>query len=444
MLVIAALLVAGLADAGRVPRLPLNGDLLCPPGYGCPPGFCCNSGGACTLECAPGQFVFPRLSDVEGELVLDAKPDPHVANVVSRSTGGVLLAYWSMAFLAVTPPEDIPADLLTHIVYTFARVDANFQIFPDSAVDVNVANPEQGMYRRIITSAKRKNPDVKVLLSIGGPAQNAAGSPTQNVLSTMVSTRENRATFIANLMAWVRLHAFDGFDIDWEFPGDPKLGGLPDDKANFVMLLAEIHEALDADERAGNPRMLCTLALIPSPSLIAYGYDLARLHNHVDWINIMLYELHYSISTTTAPHSALYNNRIAGDIQESLFQFDMVPADKIVAGLGLFAKAFKLAPGSTCAYGQAALGFTEELLYSEVVDALATDANLVEYHDANTATSYFCRGGVLYTYDSADDVAAQVHWLRGHGLKGIFIWTVNCDTKGTYPLTNIIRRGLSI
>lgn len=28
MLVIAALLVAGLADAGRVPRLPLNGDLL--------------------------------------------------------------------------------------------------------------------------------------------------------------------------------------------------------------------------------------------------------------------------------------------------------------------------------------------------------------------------------------------------------------------------------
>lgn len=120
---------------------------------------CCS-----TLECAPGQFVFPRLSDVEGELVLDAKPDPHVANVVSRSTGGVLLAYWSMAFLAVTPPEDIPADLLTHIVYTFARVDANFQIFPDSAVDVNVANPEQGMYRRIITSVNRRGLDRPMLV----------------------------------------------------------------------------------------------------------------------------------------------------------------------------------------------------------------------------------------------------------------------------------------
>jgi GH18 family chitinase len=31
----------------------------------------------------------------------------------------------------------------------------------------------------------------------------------------MVGTRQNRATFIANLMAFLRQYAFDGVDFDW-------------------------------------------------------------------------------------------------------------------------------------------------------------------------------------------------------------------------------------
>lgn len=39
--------------------------------------------------------------------------------------------------------------------------------------------------------------------------------PTQKVFSDMVSTKENRATFIENLFAFMRQYAFDGVDFDW-------------------------------------------------------------------------------------------------------------------------------------------------------------------------------------------------------------------------------------
>lgn len=65
-----------------------------------------------------------------------------------------------------------------------------------------------------MTAMKRKNKALKVMIALGGWTFNDPG-PTQLVFSTMASTKANRATFITNLLSFMRQYAFDGVDFDW-------------------------------------------------------------------------------------------------------------------------------------------------------------------------------------------------------------------------------------
>jgi len=111
-----------------------------------------------------------------------------------------------------------------------------------------------------LTSLKKKNSGLKAVVALGGWTFNDPG-PTQDVYSNMVSTEANRATFIVNLLSFMREYAFDGVDFDWvsgsglsvvailltflqEYPGAPDRGGKEDDGINFTQFLAELQEAI--------------------------------------------------------------------------------------------------------------------------------------------------------------------------------------------------------
>ena len=126
--------------------------------------------------------------------------------------------------------DNIDPFICTHLIYSFAGFDkTSFEIYSlDPKRDI-----EDGGYRKAV-ALKERNPNLKVLLAIGGWAE--GGSQ----YSQMVSKKENRDVFVASVDRFLSEYGFDGLDLDWEYPGATDRGGQESDKMNVVHLCGEL------------------------------------------------------------------------------------------------------------------------------------------------------------------------------------------------------------
>lgn len=98
-------------------------------------------------------------------------------------------------------PEDIPADLCTHVIFAFGWLKkgklSSFES-NDETKDGKI-----GLYSRII-GLKKANPNLKILLAIGG------WSFGTQKFKEMSGTRYARQTFIYSAIPYLRQRGFDG------------------------------------------------------------------------------------------------------------------------------------------------------------------------------------------------------------------------------------------
>lgn len=74
------------------------------------------------------------------------------------------------------------------------------------------------------TGVKSRNSGLKTIVSIGGWTFSDNGTATQPLFGEICASAANRATFITNLLDFVRQYAFDGVDFDWGQSRDPMKG----------------------------------------------------------------------------------------------------------------------------------------------------------------------------------------------------------------------------
>jgi chitinase len=208
---------------------------------------------------------------------------------------------------------EIPVDLLTHLNVAFGFIDKDFRI-------TNMDGVSTDMYKNV-GNLKAKNPDLKIIIALGGWTFSDPG-PWQAIFPSLASSQSNRQTFIKNLLGFLDEYGYDGVDFDWEYPGDEDRGGSEQDTVNLVYLVKELRAAIKS---SGRDYIVTYTA--PTSYWYLRHFDPKGMEPYIDWINLMSYDLHGTWDRNSSIGSQVLAHSNLTEIDLAL---DLVSVDKLI------------------------------------------------------------------------------------------------------------------
>lgn len=324
----------------------------------------------------------------------------------------------------------IDAKKLTHINYAFVNVKDSMAWLTNLATD--------SINFRKLNELKTVNPELKILISIGGWAW------SEN-FSDAVLTPSSRKLFAKTSAAIVQQYHLDGVDIDWEYPGMQGEEGnvyRPEDQQNFTLMFGAIRKELDSLQRINGKYYELTAAVGGSKSFIRHT-EMKAVGDLLDYVFIMTYD--YSGGEgPVGHHTNLYpngktENQSSAHQSVTDFMAAGVPASKIVLGAAFYGKATEVAgteghglgqvkvaqQGAGKAKGQGG-GFTK------MKDTMVGKNGYKAYWDRKAKAPYLFNKDtrVFVTYDNEKSIAAKIKYIKKYDLAGIFFWEYFNDPKG--------------
>lgn len=142
-------------------------------------------------------------------------------------------------------------------------------------------------------SLKQRNPNAKLIISMGGWNM---GSTT---FSEVTNDDNLRATLVSNIFNYVTSNNFDGFDLDWEYPG--QRGGSASDRSAYVKFLRDLRAKF-----AGTNLLITAAVGADIQSDDSVSYDVTGMNEYLDYFNIMTYDYHASYDGFTGENSPMY------------------------------------------------------------------------------------------------------------------------------------------
>ncbi|XP_016455159.2 uncharacterized protein LOC107779277 [Nicotiana tabacum] len=333
---------------------------------------------------------------------------------------GIKGAYWLSWLAESAPSSSIPTEYFTHIFYAFAVPDnTSFQLLVSQT-------DEQSMINFTATIHSQSHA-TKTMLSIGGDT----GSP---VLPSMTSCHDNRASFIKSTIDVARKCGFDGLDLDWEFPTKSE------NMHNLALLLKEWRHAISIESlTSSRPPLILSAALSFSPDPLLSGtfYPREALKNYLDFLNPMCYNYKgsWDTSVTGAP-ALLYDksSNISTSYGISAWKQNGVPSTKLVMGIPLFGKTWKLKDPNDHRIGAPAVGVGPgtqgEMSYDNIV-TFNSENNATIVYNNETVSTYSYVGTNWIGYDDINSITKKIKYAKTQGIGGYFFWALGYDSNWT-------------
>ncbi|EGX89977.1 class V chitinase, putative [Cordyceps militaris CM01] len=379
----------------------------------CPLNVCCSKHGFCGTT---DEFCGDKK-------VNRPKCDSHTLQRVVGYYEGWAARRPCNAFL----PEQIPVGVYTHLNFAFATIDpSTYEVRPASSADTK-------LYRRL-TSLKDRDPDLKVLIAIGGWTFNDPG-PTATTFSDIARSETAQKAFIKSLVSMMSTYDFDGVDLDWEYPQAKDRSGREEDFANFPKFIANLKAALKS---SGRDEVSLTL---PASMWYLKHFDIVKLEKDVDFFNIMSYDLHGTwdkgnqwVGPYLNAHTNLTEIKQAMDL---LWRNDIDP-DKVVLGTGFYGRAFTatspncLAPGCTYESGAPRQPCSNEIsvmIQSEIVDVMKRTGNKPTLDKEAAVKILTFDTNQWVAYDDEDTFKLKANFAREQCMSGIMVWAVSADVS---------------
>ncbi|XP_036356047.1 chitinase-3-like protein 1 [Octopus sinensis] len=279
------------------------------------------------------------------------------------------------------------ANLCTHIIYAFCTIDVN-----NLSIISNDNWSDYDFHR--ITSLKRLNPRLKILLSVGG------WNKLLNEFTTVSRSDSNAETFAKKTKDFLKKYNFDGFDIDWEFPTNQK------------QAYSRLLKIMSTEFQKGSKRYLLTAAVSAGVSTIQSSYDIreiSRLNIHIlkirylDYINLMTYDFYGQFSDT--------------DYVVRYWSKHGAPKSKLLIGLPTYGQGFKTRSKNP--------KIGDKIVGGPSQGPITKESGILAYIEGK--------------------------YVKDNGLAGMFVWTLDFDDvngdecgQGQSPLISQMKKSLNI
>ena len=315
--------------------------------------------------------------------------------------------------------DQIDGKKLTHINYAFADI-------VDGKVASYLENDEYNF--RVLDSLRLDNPDLKILISVGGWARST-------YFSDAALTEESRKIFAESAVDFMKRHNLDGVDLDWEYPGSPGAGNVfrAVDKQNFTLMLAELRRQLDEQSRIDgreNDPYLLTIATGAGRGFLE-NTEMHKAHQYLDFINLMTYDYHTGGSPVAGHHTNLYPSQsihyTRGSADESVqWNIDAgIPAEKLILGAAFYGRywtdvrpvdngLYQFAPGSD----RGSVGF------DELRDKTINKNGFTRFWDDEAKAPWLWNPEtrMFISYDDEESLRHKTHYIKARGLGGAMFW----------------------
>ncbi|XP_030546683.1 class V chitinase CHIT5b-like [Rhodamnia argentea] len=350
-----------------------------------------------------------------------ASVDVTASSSSSSSSSSTIKGSYYPSWTTDFTPSDIDTTLFSHIFYAFlspSNITFKFEL----------PEPMAAALSNFTTTLRFASPPVKTVLSIGG-----AGDAPTALLAEVASSPSSRKDFINSSVEVARKFGFDGLDLDWEWPKNPK------EMDDLAHLLREWRLVITEEARATKqPPLLLTAAVYFASDFfldpVYRMYPVADIRENLDWINAMCYDYHGAWDTSaTGAQAAFFDpkSNLSSIHGLNSWLWAGMPRKQIVMGLPLYARTWELKDPNVTEIGAPAVkpGPGGGLLtYSEVQVFNRNNSATVVY-DAETVSTYSFSGTSWVGYDDVASAMVKIGLAQALGLRGYFFWALSFETE---------------
>ncbi len=316
---------------------------------------------------------------------------------------------------------DIDASKLTHINYAFANIS------DDGEIVVGAPASDYENFKQM-QQLKKKHPHLKTMISVGG------WTWSKN-FSDAAASEDSRAKFAESVRRFILENGFDGVDLDWEYPvsgGHPDNINRPEDKRNYTLLLKKIRETLNEQEKKDGKEYLLTIAAGASESHAA-NMELSELHQYVDYIQLMTYDINGEWDELTGLNAPLYqdpNSRFhwQWSVKDGIDTYiaSGVPSDKLVMGMPFYGRVFHEASADNNGLYQAFNGGSS-LSYGKLAAEYIGKNGYKRHWIEETQVPVLYDGDTFISYDDEESIVKKTDFLKKNDLGGAMMWELSQD-----------------
>lgn len=267
----------------------------------------------------------------------------------------------------------------------------------------------------------------RIIVSLGGGGY--------DVFPAIAATDEGRRQFVQRVVEFVRIHGYDGVDLDWEPPPvDPATG------EHWSALIRQFRRALDDLGRTQSRRYYLTTALPPGEWAVR-RLDYRTMRECLDYLNLMCYDYNCDLAGYQAPLLPDPADPTGSDLRNGLrFITETVgmPKEKLLIGIPFYGHRFsdsekyrKYRPEN-----HRIAGFNQ-------LSAEWSDGWRLEREPTSGAAWHYSPDRRIFTVcDDAETVKHKTAWAKAQDYGGVFCWAMahTAMPDGSQPLAEAMRR----